>query len=109
MVKLWYKALLADIVFVVALYFVLQDLNWRTSYAASPHDACGGLCTYAPSFAYGLFTRTFTMSGNGVSLASPATVDWVQIIVVLLLLVNGWCLYVVLKERKPESPIIPPS
>jgi hypothetical protein len=108
MVKLVYKVLFVDIVLVVALYFVLQDLQWRTSYAASPHDACGGLCTYAPSFGYGIFTRVFTMSGNGVGLASPLMVDWVQILAVLLALVNGWYLYVVLRARKPQSLGTPP-
>ena len=102
MVKLWYKVLGADIVFLVALYFVLRDLNWRTSYAALPHDACGGFCTYTPSFGYGLFTRTFTMSGNGVQLTSPPMLDWVQVLAALLILVNGWYLYVVLRERRSQ-------
>ena len=100
--KLWYKVLLADIVLVVALYFVLGDLNWRTSYAALPHNACGGFCTYTPSFGYGLFTRIFTMSGNGVKLTSPPMLDWVQVLALLLLLVNGWYLYVFLRENRPK-------
>jgi hypothetical protein len=107
MFKLEYKILLVDIVLVVALYSVLQDLQWRTSYAASLHDACGGLCSYAPSFGYGVFTRVFTLSGNGVRLASPPMVDWVQILVVLLVLVNGWYLYVVLRAKKPQSTTLP--
>lgn len=106
MVKLWYKVLLADVVFVVALYFVLRDLNWRTSYAALPHDACGGFCTYTPSYGYGLFTRTFTMAGNGVKLTSPPMLDWIQVLAILLILVNGWYLYVLYRERmrQPSSP-----
>lgn len=88
--KFGYKVLLVDLLFVVALYFVFSDLSWRTYYAMSPHDACGGLCSYTPSFSFSLLTRFFTMAGNGVSLTSPPTLDWVQVIVVLLVAVNGW-------------------
>ena len=103
MVKLLYKVLLADIVLVVALYFVLQDLSWRAYYAMSPHDACGGLCGYTPSSGYSLFTRFFTMAGNGVSLTSPPTLDWVQVLAVALLVANGWYLYTVLMARRKST------
>ena len=97
--KFGYKVLLVDFVLVVALYFVLQDLSWRTYYAMTPHDACGGLCTYVPSFGYSVLTRYFTMAGNGVSLTSPPTLDWVQILAVLLIAINGWYVYSELKRR----------
>lgn len=106
--KLWYKVLPADLLLLTALYFVLQDLSWRTHYAASPHNACGGVCAYTPSFSYGFLTRIFTMTGNNAQLVSPPTVDWVQVLVVLLVAINAWFAYVTLKPRlrggasKPE-------
>ncbi len=97
--KLWHKVLAADLVFLFALYSVLQDLSWRANYASSPHDACGGLCAYAPSYGYGFLTRFFTMAGNNASLVSPPTLDWVQAIAFALVLVNLWFVYVTLKSR----------
>ena len=105
--KLWYKVLAGDLLFVFAFYSVLQDLSWRTYYAASPHDACGGLCTYTPSFSYGFLTRTFTLAGNNASLVSPPTLDWVQVIIYTLVLVNLWLVYVTLKPRVARRSMTP--
>ncbi|MDG7006942.1 MAG: hypothetical protein JRN06_01710 [Nitrososphaerota archaeon] len=97
--KLWYKVIAADLVLLAALYFVLQDISWRTSYASSPHDACAGMCTYDPSFSYGLLTRVFTMTGNNARLVSPLTLDWVQVLAIVLVALNAWFAYVTLKSR----------
>jgi hypothetical protein len=105
-VKLGYKVLFVDLLALVALYFVLQDLSWRTYYAMTPHAAVSG---YTPSFSYSIFTRYFTMAGSGVSLTSPPTLDWVQILAVGLLLVNGWFLYVILTERRKSTPATGPT
>ena len=102
--KLGYKVLLVDIVVVVALYFVLSDLSWRSSYAEAPHDRCGGLCSYVPSFSFSFLTRFFTMTGNGLPLTSPPTLDWVQVLSVLLILANGWYLYSLLQSRRTPQP-----
>lgn len=105
MFRLRYTVLLADLILVVALYFVLQDLSWRSYYALAPHDRCGGLCSYTPSTSYSLLTRFFTMAGNGVSLTSPPTLDWVQILAVVLVALNGWYLYSELRARRGEGGI----
>ncbi len=101
MVRPVVKAALADMVLLVALAFVLQDLDWRAYYAGTAHAGVSG---YSPSFSLSLFTRFFTMSGSGVSLTSPPILDWVQILVLGLILVNGWFIYAVLRSRKPSSP-----
>lgn len=90
MVRLAYKVALADLVLLAALYFVLQDLAWRAYYAGTPHAAVPG---YVPSDTYSIFTRFFTMAGSGVSLTSPPTLDWVQLLVVALVALNGWFAY----------------
>jgi len=107
-VKVFYKIVIVDILALVALYYVLQDLQWRTDYAASLHTACRTLCGYSPSFSYGLLTRVFTMDGNSQHLVSPPTLDWVQAIVVTLVVANSWFVYAYMRERRRlHSPTQP--
>jgi hypothetical protein len=69
-----------DAVLLIFAYFVYQDLDWRNSFAAS-HG-------YAPSTSYSLLTRTFTLTGKGTTLQSPPTLDWIQVVVALLIVIN---------------------
>ncbi len=94
------KVALADIVLLFALYSALQDLQWRTGYAASLHPACPQFCIYSPSFSYGLLIQFFTLAGNGVSLTSPPTLDWVQLLAYVLVVLNAWYAYRTLKSRR---------
>ena len=96
--KTYLKVLGFDVLLLVALYFVIGDLLWRAAKAGSPH---GHTATgYAVSYTYSLFTQIFTMSGGGTTLASPLTLDWVQVIGALLVVVNVWFLYVTFLGRK---------
>jgi len=97
MVRTALKVLAADVILLVALFNVIQDIQWRTSYAASPHQAAPN--GYTPAFAYNIFTQFFTMSGNGVSLTSPPTLDWVQLLAAVLVLLNAWFFYTSYKGR----------
>ena len=97
MLRHLYKAAAADLLLLVALYYVLADLAWRTYYAGTPH--AGLLQGYSPTFSYSLLTRTFTMGGRGVTLVSPPTFDWVQALVCFLIIVNAWFVYANLKSR----------
>jgi hypothetical protein len=103
MVRRIFTVVAVDAVLLVALFYVLLDLEWRASYAASPHDACGQICSYSASFSYSLLTRFFSMSGNGVTLASPATFDWVQGLAFAIVILNAWFAYKVLQSRKSRS------
>jgi hypothetical protein len=87
------EVLIADVVLLVFAFFIVQDLQARVVFAASPHLACGGLCSYTPSFGYGPLTQFFIMDGNGQHLVSPPTLDWLQIIALALVVVNGWFVY----------------
>jgi hypothetical protein len=98
-----WKVVIIDVVLLVALYYVLQDLQWRTGYASSVRDVCGGLCSYSPSFSYGALLRTFTMSGNGVTLMSPPTLDWVQLLAYALAIANLWFAYSLIRSRKSRN------
>ena len=96
--------LLVDVVLVVAMIFVIQDLQWRASYASSLHYACPQPCSYSSSFSYSVLSRFFTMSGNGVSLTSPPNIDWVQVLAVLLVAINAWFAYTILSKRRTARP-----
>ncbi len=105
-----YKVAIVDVLALLALYYVLQDIQWRTSYAASPHAACGGVCEYSPSFSYGILTRMFTMAGNNQHLVSPLTLDWVQALSLVLIIANLWFAYSVIKSRNRKHFVVaPPS
>ena len=103
MVREWLKVALADIVLLFALYSVLQDLQWRTGYAASLHSACSRYCSYSPSFSYGFLTQFFTLAGNGVRLTSPPTLDWVQGLAYVLVALNAWYVYKTLRSHKVKT------
>ncbi len=105
-----WKVAAADVVLLVALFYVVQDLQWRSGYAASAHDACGGPCSYTPSFSYGFLTQLFTMSGNSAQLTSPLTFDWVQAILYVLVAVNAWFVYRFMKGRNAGAGVgVPPK
>lgn len=76
---LW-KVLIFDAVLLVYVYFVQEDLAWRSEYAVSRG------ATVTTSFFP--LTRTFQMVRGGVQLTSPPTLDWLQVVVGLLILVN---------------------
>ena len=104
--RTYIAVLLVDALVLVALFYVNADWQWRIAYAASPHGHTSG---YVPSFSYSLFTQIFTMSSSGVSLASPLTLDWIQVLGVALVIINGWYLYSTYAKRKtpPASPANP--
>ncbi len=77
----------ADLVFLASGYFVYQDLQWRLAYASSPHAATSG---YLASFNYGLLVQFLTMRSTSVSLTSPPTLDWLQVIWVAAVFLNVW-------------------
>ncbi|MDG7011389.1 MAG: hypothetical protein JRN57_04645 [Nitrososphaerota archaeon] len=88
--KRYLAVVLLDAVLLVALFYVLGDIQWRAAYAGSAHARTTG---YAVSISYSLFTKVFTMAGNGVTLASPLTLDWVQVLAGVLVAANAWLLY----------------
>jgi hypothetical protein len=104
-VKGFVAVLLADALLLIGLYYVIVDLQWRVAFATAPHAHTSS--GYAASFSYSFLTQVFTMSGNGASLpnlTSPPTLDWVQVLGLALLAVNGWYLYSILAKRKKASP-----
>jgi len=103
MVRTVFKVIVADAILLITEFYVIQDLEWRTAYAASLHEACAKACSYSPSFSYNLLVRFFTMSGNGVSLTSPPTLDWVQLLGYVLIAINVWFAYALLAKRRSSK------
>jgi hypothetical protein len=100
MIRTSLKVVLADFVLLLVVFYVSQDLQWRAAYAATAHDACGGLCSYSPAFSYDILTQYFTMTGNGASLTSPPTFAWGQLVTLALAVLNAWYLYTAYTRRK---------
>jgi hypothetical protein len=100
MVRNAVKALMADVILLASLFYVILDLQSRAAFAASPHNVCGHLCSYTPSFSYNLLTQFFTMTGNGQQLVSPPTLDWVQLLSLALVVVNVWLAYAFFAKRR---------
>ncbi len=97
MVRTFAKVLAADAVLLAAEYFALQDLGFRSAYAASKG--------FTPSYSYSIFTQFFTMLGRGLTLESPPTLDWVQLLFALLVALNLQYLYRItrMRARNPAS------
>jgi hypothetical protein len=94
MVRTVVKAVLADAVLLFALYLVLLDLQWKVDYATS-----NGM--HNPSFSYSILTRGFSMFDPRVNmtLASPPTLDLVQVLLVVLVVLNAALVW---QSRKPK-------
>ena len=89
--KGWLKVLVADLLLLLALYFVVQDEMWRSSLAATK-----GLSV---SYTYSFFTHVFAMLGGSIPLRSPPIFDWIELILLLLVAVNIWFTYSVTRSR----------
>jgi len=97
------KVLVVDAILLAAEFWVFQDLQWRTGFASSLHNACSHLCTYSPSFSYGILIQFFTMTGNGVHLTSPPTFDWAQALAYAVVILNAWFAYRFFQSRKSRA------
>ena len=87
-----------DLLALAFLYLVLQDLAWRTSYAESER--------LIPSTTYSLFIRVFSIRGNTIQipngLVSPPVLDWVQVVIASLIVVNGLYVFSTLRKSPPR-------
>jgi hypothetical protein len=102
MFKTALKVIGVDIVLLAAEFYVMQDLQWRSSYAA-------GTLRYSSSFSYSVLTQFFTMTSNTLRLTSPPTLDWVQTLAYAFVVVNIWFAYVAVKSRRSRPPKVAPA
>jgi len=87
-----------DVLAFASLYFVLQDLASRMSYVRSER--------LVPGISYYIFFHTSSIQGSGIQfqLVSPPVLDWVQVIIVLLVLVNGYYIASILRRARRDTP-----
>lgn len=86
----------ADVLALLALYEVVQNLAAKASYVVN-RELLSYATTYYP------FIRFSHITGAGpVALVSPPSLDWVQVIILFLVVVNGACV-VHLVRRHPGA------
>jgi hypothetical protein len=92
MVRTAVKVVLFDAAVLVVLLMVLNDLSLRSSYARSRMPST----SYLPFLRVLSTVRTCRLPCVSMTLSSPSTLDWVQVLVVLLLV---WNLAFILNRR----------
>lgn len=92
-----------DALVLVLLYLVFQDLSWRSSYVKSEGF------TLHTSFLP--LIRLPTIDGNvQTPLVSPPVLDWAQVLIYLLVIVNVFYLFSAVRKRhrvteaEPSNP-----
>jgi len=102
--KLTIEVLVVDAVLLILTYLLYSDELWRTGCALGNGLNCS--IRSDPSFSYSLFTRFFSMRNNTMLLTSPPTLDWIQVIAAILVLVNVWYLLRIIARRKSSPPTV---
>lgn len=93
------QVLVANTVILALLYYVEKDLAYRNSYAAT--------VGFTASTVYYFLTHQLVLTGRGVTLTSPPTLDWAQVLVVALVALD--LLYASRFLRRPKPPILQPD
>lgn len=87
-----------DAILLLLVYLVQLDEQWRLACALGHELSCSARS--GPSYSYSLLTQSFSMNSNtGMALRSPPALDWTQVFVVLLVVVNVWFLLPTLRKR----------
>jgi hypothetical protein len=94
------KIFLWNLLLIPAVYFALADLASRLQY----FRAVG----FSPEVAYSLFTYSLPISKASVSYPGIPTMDWSQVLLVVLVLIDGnFVIEMFLRRRKPA--VVPNS
>jgi hypothetical protein len=101
-VRLILKAAVANAVGIVLLYFVQLDLWWRSSCRLDTVPSC---ISHVASVTYFPFTKVTRLAGSGLPLTSPLTLDWFQVILVLLVVIDAYCLAQYFIGRSRSTPV----
>jgi hypothetical protein len=83
-----------NILLLLALYLVTADVATRSAYAARE----GLSYTFAQSF----LVETSTLGGKGLSLQSPLSIAWLQLILLVLVVVDALYVYDWAKNRRAK-------
>jgi len=91
------EVLLVNAAMLFLTYLVYSDEQWRIGCALGQ----GLNCTIrsAPSYSYSLLIRFFSMRNSTMLLTSPPVLDWIQVFVVVLIVVDAWYLFRIVSKR----------
>ena len=109
------KVTIADAILLAGVYLVLINRGWKKQCAIGNAVDC--TARSSPHFSYSVFTIYFSMvsppstaSPSGMLLQSPPSLDWVQVFVAALVVINAWYAYSALRHRvapqitRPDQP-----
>lgn len=96
-----------DALLLVGTYLVIVNRQWKINCALGLTTDCTP--RNSPHFAYSVFTVYFSMNSSltpHVLLTSPPSLDWVQVFVAALVVINAWYLITHLRERSKGSALV---
>lgn len=88
----WLQLVVMDAIMLILFYLVAVNLQAREAYASSEG--------FSVSYLYSVAIRSLQLAGRGVALRSPATLDFLQVLPLLLLLLNGAAVVSWFRRRK---------
>jgi hypothetical protein len=94
--------LVADVVLLLAVYLVNLDVQNRINCAVGLAPYCSARSD--PSFSYSLLTQFFSMRSGNMLLTSPPTLDWTQVLILLLIVINIWFFLPLFRRRSTTEP-----
>jgi hypothetical protein len=107
MARLGITVVVADLILVGALFLVLQDVQMRIDCSLS---ACQpSIARSSAGYDYSILTKSLSFMADGKPLASPPMLDWVQVLVLAIAVLNAWAIYRgISKKTVPSSSGQPP-
>lgn len=102
--RLVLKAAVVNAVGIVLLYFVELDVLWRSSCGGDTTPSC---ISHVAAVSYFPFTMVSHLAGSGLPLTSPLTLDWFQVILVSLVIIDAYCLVRFFTRRSRSAPQSP--
>jgi len=57
-----------------------------------------------PSFSYSLLIQFFSMRSGNLLLTSPPTLDWTQVLILLLVVIDVWYFWALSRDRSATEP-----
>jgi hypothetical protein len=101
-VKAFYKAAMVNVVCLMLLYFIQLDLIWRSTCGDVSSPTC---IAHVASVTYLPFLKRTVLAGTVLPLQSPYTLDWFQVLIFAIVVVDAYYLLSYINTRsKARSP-----
>ncbi len=102
------KVAIANALLLVGVYLTLVNRAWKRQCAIG--NAVNCTARTSPHFTYSVFTISFSMvSPSGMTLQSPPSLDWVQVLLAVLVVIDAWYVYSELRHRQILRNVRPDS